>query len=219
MAAPSLFPEPEIRDAETGRVLAIWQRYASKYDRQIGFWERVLFGDGREWACSRASGDVLEIAMGTGRNLPFYPPGLSLTGIDLSPATLEIARERARALGSEVDLRVGDAQALEFPDGRFDTVVETLALCSIPDPVKAVSEAWRVLRPGGRLVTLDHVRSPLPAVRMGQRILDPLARRFQADHLLREPLEYVTVQGFEILEKQRLKWGIVERLVARKPSE
>ncbi|MGH2663115.1 MAG: class I SAM-dependent methyltransferase [Actinomycetota bacterium] len=178
----------------------------------------MLFGDGREWVCSRASGEVLEIGVGTGRNLPFYSRDLSLTGIDLSPATLEIAQERARALRFEVDLRVGDAQALEFPDGRFDTVVETLALW-IPDPRRAVAEAWRVLRPGGPLVTLDHVRSPLPAVRIVQRILDPLSRRFQADNLLREPRKYVTVQGFEILEKERLKWGIVERLVARKPLE
>jgi hypothetical protein len=81
-----------------------------------------------------------------------------------------------------------------------------------------VAEAHRVLRPGGRLVLLEHVRSPSLAVRAAQRVLDPLSVRFAADHLLRDPLDYLGDVGFEIESVARLKWGIVERVVARKPE-
>lgn len=74
----------------------------------MGFYERLLFRGGREWVCSQAAGEVLEIAVGTGRNLPHYSAGVRLTGIELSPAMLEIARARARELGRDADLRVGD---------------------------------------------------------------------------------------------------------------
>lgn len=134
---------------ETERVRRIWDKAATRYDADIAFFERVLFAGGREWICSQADVNVLEIAIGTGRNLPFYPPGVQLTGVDFSPAMLKIARRRATDLGIHVDLLVGDAQALDFKDASFDTVVITLALCSIPDERKAVAEAWRVLRPGG----------------------------------------------------------------------
>src|SRR6266567_4339854 len=144
----------EIMDEETERARARWDRHASAYDRQIRFFERALFGGGREWVCSRARGDVLEVAIGTGRNLPFYAPDVRLTGVEFSPKMLAVAAARSRELGREVDLRLGDAQALEFPDESFDTVVFTLALCSIPDDRRAVGEAARVLRPGGTLVLL-----------------------------------------------------------------
>src|ERR671914_448772 len=98
---------------ETTRVRAIYDRFAPKYDRRIAFFERVLFSGGREWVCSRVQGRVLELAVGTGRNLAFYPRGVDLTGVELSPAMLAIAGARAAELGVAADLRLGDAQALE----------------------------------------------------------------------------------------------------------
>ena len=204
-----------VSTTETERVRHIQDKEAPRYDRQMGFFERVLFGGGREWACSRVRGEVLEIAIGTGRNLPFYAPDVRLTGIELSPEMLAIARGRTEELGREVDLRLGDAQSLELEDESFDTVIITFALCTIPDDRAGVAEARRVLRPGGRLVLLEHVRSPLRPVRALQRLLDPAAVRFGADHLVRDPLDYLADQGFEIESVERLKWGIVERVVAR----
>jgi ubiquinone/menaquinone biosynthesis C-methylase UbiE len=206
------------RAQETERVRRIQDKEASRYDRQISFFERLLFGGGREWVCSRAQGEVLELAAGTARNLPFYPEGVSLTAVELSPEMVAIARERQERLSRPLDLRVGDVQDLEFPDESFDTVVCTLGLCTIPDPRRALAEAHRVLRPGGRLLLLEHVRSPSAPVRAVQRMLDPLAVRFAADHLVREPLEHVEAEGFEIERLERSKWGIVERVVARKPT-
>ncbi|MDQ3864961.1 MAG: class I SAM-dependent methyltransferase [Actinomycetota bacterium] len=203
---------------ETERVRRIWEKEAPRYDRYIPFWEKLLFEDGREWVCSRAQGDVLEVAIGTGRNLPFYPEGVRLTGVDISPAMLKIARRRAGELGVEVDLREADAQALPFPDASFDTVACTLGLCNIPDDRKAVAEMKRVLRPGGWLLLLDHVRSSSRLGRALQRALEIVTVRLEGDHLLRRPLEHVRAEGFRIERQERFKKGIVERLSARKPA-
>src|SRR5258708_6066626 len=118
---------------ETERVRRLQDKQAPKYDRQMRFFERVLFAGGREWVCSRAAGEILEIAVGTGRNLGHYSPGTRLTGIELSAQMLAIAERRATDADVDADLRLGDAQALEFADSSFDSVVCTLALCTIPD--------------------------------------------------------------------------------------
>jgi len=139
-----------------------------------------------------------------------------LTGVDVSPAMLAIARSRAGELGRQVELSVGDAQALAFPDESFDTVVCTLSLCTIPDDGRAVTEAHRVLRTSGQLVLLEHVRSPIRVVRWVERLLELLEVRLAADHLLREPLDYLDAKGFAVEQCESSKWGIVERVVARK---
>jgi ubiquinone/menaquinone biosynthesis C-methylase UbiE len=203
---------------ETERVRALWDKAAPRFDRMMGFWEKVLFAGGREWACSQARGEVLEIAVGSGRNFPYYPRDIRLTAVEFSSAMLELARGRAAELGIEVDLNLGDAQALDFPADSFDTVLSTFSLCSIPDDRKAVAEAKRVLRPEGRLILFEHVRSPSLPVRAVQRMLDPLTVRFEGDHLVREPLEHVRAEGLEIDEFRRSKWGIVERLAAHKSA-
>lgn len=203
---------------ETDRVRQIFNKQAPKYDRSMARFERLFFSGNREWACSQAEGDVLEIAAGTARNLDQYPEGVRLTGIELSPEMAELGRKRAEDLGRVIDMRVGDAEALDLPDESFDTVVCTYGLCTIPDDRAAVREAKRVLRPGGRLLLAEHVRSPNLVVRTIQRLIDPLAHRFGGDHLLREPLEPLTEEGFEIEDVQRSKAGLVELVAARKPA-
>ena len=163
-----------------------YDKSAGRYDRQISFFERVLFAGGREWVCSQGM--------------------------------LELARKEAARVRPDADLREGNAEALDFPDESFDTVTCTLALCTIPDDRAAVAEAMRVLRPGGRLVLLEHVRSPVRGVRRVQHLLEPLSLRFEHDHLMREPLEHVRDVGFVVERLERSKLGIVERLAARKPS-
>lgn len=204
-------------DRETERVRRIWEKIAGDYDRSISFMERMLFAGGREWVCSQAEGDVLEIAVGTGRNLSFYPRGVRLTGIDFSPAMLEIARSRAAEASIDVELREGDAQALDFADASFDTVVCTLSLCSIPDDRRAVAEVKRVLRPGGRFLLMEHVRSLVLAVRVGEYVINWFSVRFQGDHMLREPLEHLRAFGFLVDRVERRKLGLVELVAARKP--
>ena len=192
---------------ETERVRRIWEELAPKYDKLIKFPERWLFAGGRDWVCSQATGNVLEIAVGTGRNFEHYPANVRLTGIDLSESMLGIAKRTAESFGRQADLRAGDAQALEFPPGSFDTVVCTLSLCSVPDDLKAVGEVSRVLRPGGRFLLLEHVASPRRTVRAIQRILDLVTIRLEGDHLVREPLVHLREEGFQVERLERLKWA------------
>jgi SAM-dependent methyltransferase len=207
---------PKTTSEETERLKRKWEREAPTYDWRMGFFEKVLFGDGRGWVCSQAHGEVLEVAVGTGRNFPFYPERVRLTGIDLSPAMLEIARKKADELGLDADLGEGDAQELPFPDASFDAVVCTLSLCTIPDDRRPVAEMKRVLRPRGRLLLLDHIRASSKVWLAVQRVLEPLSWKSSRDHLLRRPLEHVVAEGFQVEQRERYKAGIVERLSARR---
>jgi ubiquinone/menaquinone biosynthesis C-methylase UbiE len=201
----------------TGKVLRVWEQQAPRYDRQIAFLEKIQFGGGREWLGARAEGRVLEVAIGTGRNLPYYPADATVTGVDLSPAMLAIARQRAADLGLDVDLRAGDAERLPFDDEAFDTAVCALSLCTIPDPAAAIGEMRRVLVPGGRLLLLDHIGSTWPPIYAGQWLLERVTIRAAGEHFTRRQLPLVRAAGFEVVEVERLKAGTVERICARKP--
>jgi ubiquinone/menaquinone biosynthesis C-methylase UbiE len=204
---------------ELERTRRLWDRYAAGYDRRMARTERTLFPGGREWACGQAAGRVLEVAVGTGRNLPYYGPGVSaLTGVDLSPGMLAVARDRAKRLGLDADLRVGNAEALEFKAAEFDTVVCTISLCNVPDYRAAIAEMYRVLRPGGRLVLLDHVASDRWWVLTVQKLLERVTRRTNGDYQTRRPLPLVVATGFVVDHSQRSRFGWVERLVATKPE-
>jgi ubiquinone/menaquinone biosynthesis C-methylase UbiE len=199
-------------------VRAIYERMAAGCDRMICGRERLLFEDGRQWVCSQARGNVLEVGVGTGRNLDNYPEGVHLIGIDLSPTMLGVARARARQIERDVDLQLGDAHALSFASGSFDTVVVTLALCAVPDDRQVIHEVARVLRPDGRLIWLEHVRSSVGPVRFVQRLLDPLLVRLEANHLLRDPLDHIQRGPFTVERLERSRLGYIERGVARRHS-
>ncbi|MER6591382.1 methyltransferase domain-containing protein [Micromonospora purpureochromogenes] len=203
-------------DTPTARQKRVWDKTAASYDKQIAFFEKLQFSGGREWLGERARGRILEVAIGTGRNLPHYPADTAITGIELSPAMLAIARQRAADLGREVDLREGDAEHLPFPDGSFDTVVCALSLCTIPDPATAINEMARVLVPGGRLLLLDHIGSTWPPVYAAQWLLERITTRLAGEHFTRRQLPHVRAAGLEIVETERLKAGTVERIHAVK---
>ncbi len=193
-----------------------WDKHSASYDTQMRFFDRVLFGDSRAWVCSQAAGDTLEVGIGTGLNLPLYPPGIPLTGIDISPAMLKLAADRARQRGRAVDLREADAGALPFGDASFDTVVCTFSLCAIPDHHRAIQEMHRVLRPGGLLLLADHIAGSARTVRAVQRLLETVSVPTGGEHFLRRPLDKVRAEGLAVERQERFKLGIVERIAARK---
>ena len=163
------------------------------------------------------AGDVVEVAIGTGLNLPHYPAAIRLVGIDHSAPMLAIAEQRAAELGVGADLRVGDAEALDVPDGSVDTVVCTFSLCGIPDPHRAGAEMARVLRSGGRLLLADHVASSYAVVRGVQRLAELVSVPAAGEHFRRRPLHEVEAAGLEVTHRERFALGIVERISATKP--
>ena len=185
----------------------------------MDFFEKWIIGtEHRGWACARAVGVTLEVAIGTGLNLPHYPPDLALIGVDLSPDMLALARARADGLGRAIELLEADAQDLPFPGNSFDTVVCTYALCSVPDDLLAVGEMRRVLRAGGRLILVDHVRSTVPPIYWLQWLYEFVPRRTKGEYMTRRPARHVMAVGFDIVERDRLRAGVVERLLAVKSA-
>ena len=205
------------RSPSLDRLRRHWDRQSAGYDQKMDRAE-PLFGDTRTWVCRQATGQVLEVAVGTGLNLGLYPEQATLTGMDLSPAMLDLARRRATELGREVDLRVGNAQRLEFDDASFDTVVCTFGLCAVPDDRGAVDEMIRVLRPGGLLLLADHVVSTSAPLRALQAVVELYSVRVENEHFWRRPIQHVEAAGLGIERHDRFKKGIVERLAARKPG-
>jgi ubiquinone/menaquinone biosynthesis C-methylase UbiE len=209
---------PKTYPTLSARQKRIWDKAASGYDRQIAFFERNWFSGGREWLGERARGRVLEVAVGTGRSLPHYPADVTVTGVELSPAMLAIARQRATDLGRDVTLREADAEHLPFDDASFDTVTCALALCTIPSPAAAIGEMRRVLALGGRLLLLDHIGSTWPPLYAAQWLAERITIRTAGEHFTRRQLPLVTAAGFQVEETERLKGGTVERIHAVKPA-
>lgn len=204
-------------DERSARWNRYWDKKSRTYDREIGFFDRYLFADSRQWVCGQATGTVLEVAIGTGLNLPFYPNGTVLTGIDWSEQMLAIARQRAADLNRAVTLQQADAHHLPFEDNEFDTVICTFGLCAIPDDAQALAEMIRVLCPGGKLILADHIQSSVAPVRALQRILELLTAPLAGEHFLRRPVNDIrATRSLHIENRERFNLGLVERVAARK---
>jgi len=207
--------------ARAARLRRRWDREAGAYDRGMAAAERRLFPDVRPRVCGLASGDTLEVAIGTGLNLAHYPSAVldgRLTGVEWSPGMLAVARRRAAERGVDVDLRLGDAQRLDLPDDAYDTVVCTFSLCAVPDHRAALAEMVRVLRPGGLLVLADHVSSTAWPVRVLQAAAEVVSVPLAGEHFRRRPLRWVLEAGLAVEQHERTRAGVIEWLAARTPG-
>jgi len=159
--------------AATAHTQHRYDLWAPVYDWAEWPAEQLFFQTWREQLWAPVDGpDVLEIGVGTGKNMPYYPDDAHVTAIDLSPNMVERARRRAlRSPKKAITIREMDAQSLDFSDDQFDEVVATMVFCSVPDPVRGLREALRVTRPGGHLRVLEHMRASPPRL---ARMMDHL---------------------------------------------
>lgn len=172
--------------------------FAALYDRLNGTMERGWMGERRERLLSVARGVVLEIGGGTGANLPHYRDVERVTVSEPDPFMREKLRPKLARARVPVELSEAGAEALPFPDDSFDTVVSTLVLCTVPDQGLALAEIRRVLRPGGRLLFIEHVRGEGSAARWQDRI-EPLWGFLLAGcHPNRDTVSSMREAGFEI---------------------
>lgn len=194
---------------------AYYDSLAPSYNRNLHLIERTL-GIWRHRAdlYARVSGDVLDVACGTGQNFPHFPPTARVTAVDLSPGMVAQAQARAAALGRDITTHVMDAETLDFPDASFDFVTSALATCSFPHPVNAVREMGRVCRPGGRVLLLEHGRSTWGVLNAVLDRAAPGDYRSTGCRLNNDPLRVLREAGLTLLSARRALLGIIYVLEA-----
>ena len=194
------------------------ERVKTQYDNIAGIYDVVdlLIPDAwRRRATGFAYCRVLEVGVGTGLNLPYYLKHCQeILGIDVSPRMLDRAREKAAQWKTPVKLEMMDIQDLPLSSGSFDCLIATFVFCTVPDPVKGLKECYRVLKPGGRLILLEHMGSDKKVLRRLMNWLNPIAVMLLGDHINRNTADLVTVAGFRTQIEEHLLWDIVRVIVA-----
>ena len=179
--------------------------FAAMYDRMLAGTEKAGLRERRARLLESAHGKVLEIGAGTGANLPLYGPNVE--ALTVTEPEAPMARRLAKHLREQsraAELVEAGAEQLPLPDGQFDTVVSTLVLCTVADPLRALREVWRVLKPGGQLLFLEHVRSDDPRLAKWQDRLNGINRIVaHGCNCNRSTLDVIRQAGFTIrsLEK------------------
>lgn len=158
-------------------------------------------------------GKVLEVGVGTGKNILYYPDDLDITAIDFSNKMLAKARERAAKLKKQVNLIQMDAQNMEFEDNTFDMVFTTCVFCSVPDPVKGLKEIRRVCKPNGKIIMIEHVRSERKILGLIMDIFNPLTVNLYGANINRRTVENVYKAGFFKVEVTNLTGDIVKKII------
>jgi phosphatidylethanolamine/phosphatidyl-N-methylethanolamine N-methyltransferase len=207
--------EPDA-NRETALTRARYDRLARIYDLMQGMMDRGAIGKGRPYLWSHVAGSkLLEVGVGTGKSMDYYPKGSQVTAIDLSERMLERAERRAAELDLDVDLRRMDVQHLDFPDGAFDTIAATCVFCSVPDPVAGLRELKRVVKPGGDIWLLEHVRIDRPVIGPLMDALNPMMVRMMGANINRQTVENVRRAGLQIVSVEDLGGPLVKFIHVR----
>jgi ubiquinone/menaquinone biosynthesis C-methylase UbiE len=207
---------PHSEKMTANQLQSAYDQIADQYAKKIWFDQHILgVARLRKRLLSKARGQILEVACGTGQNFPAFASGSEITAVDLSPNMLESAGRNAIGYGLDVNFAVMDAEKLEFADGSFDTVVSTLSTCTFPNPVRALQEMRRVCRPDGLILLLEHGHSNVPWL---ARFQDRNEYQHYQDHAgcrwNQDPLDLVQLAGIKILKSKRSVLGIFHSIEA-----
>ena len=193
----------------------IWDLRARLYDVCEG--SDLRRGSAKAELFRHMRGRVLFLAVGTGLDIKHFPPGLDIVGIDISEAMLRRADPRAHRYAGNLKLLHMNAMGLAFPDASFDTVVSSCTMCSVPDPIRAFRELYRVLRPGGSLLMFEHVRSRNPIFGLALDFMT-LWTRLSGTEMNRNTLENAVAAGFRITQIESAYLDIVLAIRATKEA-
>lgn len=208
------------KDVGKERVRRTYDRLAPWYDLLEAVPDRLLgMASWRRRLLARARGRVLEVAVGTGRNLGHYPAGCRIVGLDGSRGMLERARDRRVPGDGRPVLVQGDTERLPFPASTFDTVVDSLALCTYPQPLRALREMTRVCRSDGRILLLEHGRSSWEPLGWLQDRRHGMLSHRAGCRWNRRPREIVEASGLELRSARRGRLGIFHAIEARPRGE
>ncbi|MFB1050972.1 class I SAM-dependent methyltransferase [Paraliobacillus sp. JSM ZJ581] len=189
-----------------------------RYDRvsKVYDWMDIMIKERwRKDLLEHVSGNVLEVGVGTGSNLPFYPNDIRLTGIDFSSGMLTRAQQKVDTLKLPypVTLMETNAQQMGFRDNTFDYVIATCVYCSVPDPIQGLKEMRRVCKPGGKIILLEHMRSDNEAVGKIMDILNPISVNMWGANINRRTMDNIKKADLVIEEQEYLFSSIVRKIV------
>lgn len=206
-------------EGPTDSTRARYNRLAPIYDVMGAVVEHLVFRHWRKRLWSHVDGhEILEVGVGTGKNIPYHPEGSRVTALDISERMLDRACERDRASSRSTRLTPMDAQRLRFPDDSFDAATATFVFCSVADAVRGLAEIRRVTKPGARVTLLEHVRVNLPVVGVLMDLFDPLILRLIGPHINRRTVVNVRRAGLEVEQIYELApCGLVKLIEARSP--
>lgn len=193
-----------------------WDRFSRMYD-WMTWADEFRFGGAKHQLFAKMRGSCLMVAAGTGHDFQFFPPGLTITALDISPGMVARARTRASAYDGHLDVRVMDVQELEYADATFDTVTTACTFCSVPDPIRGLRELYRCLKPGGQLLMFEHLRSRIGPIAMLQDLMTPITRRMGPE-MNRPTVDNVLRAGFDLCREQNVYLDIVKAIEARRPG-
>lgn len=191
-----------------------WNHNARMYDlMSLPMEHHMGFAKARAGLFEGVDGRVLELGVGTGRNIPHYPKGIKVIAIDISKNMLARAADKAQGLSLNIPFAVADAEDLPFKSGSFDAVVGTGVFCCVPDQVRGFSEVRRVLKKGGKVILMEHIR---PKGLLGRifDLIDPIVSRLMGPHINRQTLGSVKGAGFTIVKEEDLFSDWVKFIVA-----
>jgi ubiquinone/menaquinone biosynthesis C-methylase UbiE len=156
---------------------------------------------------------LLEVGVGTGKNMPYWPREVDLTAIDLTPAMVARARGRGAQLGLQAEILEGDVQGLRFSDDSFDAAAATFVFCSVPDPVLGLRELVRVVQPGGSIFLMEHVRSQNPLVGKFMDLVNPVVRSLMGPNINRDTVANVKRADLSIINVEDLDRGGIFKII------
>ena len=200
------------------------QKTAEKYSRISHIYdtfehpiERVLFQKLRTKAISYAQKNTLEVGVGTGKNLPYYDPDIILKAIDFSSGMLKVAhRKQKNVKVKHLKLYKMDVQQLAFDSNSFDTIVSTFVFCTVPDPIAGLKEVYRVLKPSGTAIFLEHMKSHYGLVNIPLYVMNVFSTRILGTSMVRQTQKNIELVGFTIESVEKKTLDIVRLIIARK---
>ena len=209
-------PDPR----QTAQTRARYDRVAPVYDL-MNFCADFFYRQWREWLWRQVPryGRILEVGVGTGKNIPFHPREAQVIGIDISPKMLARAERRKKKIGASTELRLGDAQALDLPADSVDAAVATFVFCSVPDPVLGFRELRRVVRPDGQVYLLEHMRSANAFIGQLMDFVNPLVVATMGFNINRRTLENIKMSGLEIEHIQDVGLGGIFKTIVARPKK
>lgn len=198
------------------------EKIRKRYDRASRFYdllespmEMMSLKEWRIQLMKELDGDVLEVGVGTGKNIEYYPEGVNITAVDFSEKMLEKAKGKAKKYSKKITLLQMDAQDMSFPDNTFDMIFTTCVYCSVPDPIKGLKEMRRVCKPNGKIIMIEHVRSEKKVLGLIMDILNPIVVSTYGANINRRTVENIFKSGFSDVTVNNLYGDIVKKIVIK----